>query len=213
LTYHRLVESMARGEFERNGRSQVLLLFPNLDASVPPHRLTPEYFRAMVEAYGVTDFTSDSRLVREHLWFCWLPSKLCREWFARHLMAWPDAFNPQDQTGTSSDSLEQQPQIGISESPVPDAVAPEKGWPGRKPGSGSFDDDQALREMIRLLARDRAASVNAAARSVVASGAVKVTGSDESATARLRRKFATKFGTKPPPGKSWSVIEAEWNSK
>lgn len=87
LAYRRLVESMSRGEFEKNGRSWVLLLFPYLDALVPPHRLTPEYFRAMVEAYGVTDFKSDSRLVREHLWFCWLPYDLCREWFARHLLA------------------------------------------------------------------------------------------------------------------------------
>ncbi len=98
LAYRRLVESMARGEFERNGRSWVLLLFPNLVASVPPHRLTREYFRAMVDAYGVADFTNDSGLVRDNLWFCWLSFDLCREWFARHLLEWPDEFTPKDQT-------------------------------------------------------------------------------------------------------------------
>src|SRR6266851_5893369 len=68
LAYRRLVESMWRAEFETNGRSCVLLLLPGLVASVPPHRLTHDSFRGMVDAYGVTDFTSDSRLVKEHLW-------------------------------------------------------------------------------------------------------------------------------------------------
>lgn len=128
LAYRRLVESIARGEFEKNGRSRVLLLFPYLDASVPPHRLTIEYFRGMVEAYGVTDFTSDSRLVREHLWFCWLPSDLCREWFARHLLTWPDLCNPHQQSlNASSDSLEQKPKIGISEPPCIRCCGTQKG--------------------------------------------------------------------------------------
>jgi hypothetical protein len=214
LAYRRLVESMSRGEFEKNGRSWVLLLFPNLDASVPPHRLTPDYFRAMVEAYGVTDFTSDSRLVREHLWFCWLPSELCREWFARHLLAWPDAFNSHHQSlSASSDSLENNPKIEISGPPVPDAVAPEKGRRGRKLGSGSFDDDQAMREMLRLLAGNEAASVNAAAGRVVASRVAIITGTDGSAVRRLRAKFAARFGTEPPPGKTWSDIARELETK
>lgn len=97
LAYRRLVESMARGEFERNGRSRILLLLPDLVASsLPPHRLTQEYFRVMVDTYGLSDFTNNSGLVRENLWFCWLPSGLCREWFERELLAWPDAFNPKD---------------------------------------------------------------------------------------------------------------------
>jgi hypothetical protein len=98
LACRRLVESMSRGEFEKNGRSWVLLLLPYLHASVPPHRLTREYFLAMVDAYGVTDFSNGSGLVRDHLWFCWLPSELCPEWFKRHLLTWPDEFNPQPQT-------------------------------------------------------------------------------------------------------------------
>ena len=210
LAYRRLVESMTRGEFEKNGRSWVLLLFPYLDASVPPHRLTPEHFRAIVEAYGVTDFTSDSRLVREHLWFCWLPSELCREWFSRHLLAWPGAFNPQDQTlGTRPKSHERKPQSEIPAPPLPEGVAPKKGRRGRKPGSGSIDDDQALREMLRLLSNNEAASAHSAARAVVAVGVAYRTTSDESAVGRLRTKFATRFGTEPPPGKTWGDVEDE----
>ena len=168
----------------------------------------------MVDAYGVTDFTSDSGLVRDHLWFCWLPSELCREWFERHLLAWPSEFNPKDQTlGARPQSHENNQDIGISEPPVPDAVVPEKGRPGRKPGSGSFDDEETLREMLRLLANGKAASVHAAARLVVASGDAKNTGTDESAVTRLRRKFSARFGTEPPPGKTWSDIARELEVK
>jgi len=214
LAYRRLVESMSRGEFEKNGRSWVLLLFPYLDASVPPHRLTPEHFRAMVEAYEVTDFTSDSSLVREHLWFCWLPSELCREWFARHLLAWPGAFNPQDQTlGTRLESHERKPKLEISAPPALDAAAPKKGRSGRKTGSGSFDDGRALQEMLRLLSSNEAMSVHAAACHVVAARIAKITGSDKSAVSRLRKKFAAKFGTQPSPGKTWSYIAFEMNRK
>jgi len=213
LAYRRLVESMARGEFERNGRSLVLLLFPELLASVPPHRLTFDYFRGMVEAYGLTDFSSDSGLVRENLWFCWLPSDLCREWFERHLLAWPDEFNPQDQTlGARPERHEKNLKIEVSES-VPDTVAPEKGRRGRKPGSGSFDDAAALLEMLRLLASDKAKSVHAAARCVAGGDMAKRTGSEESAVNRLRRKFAARFGTQPPSGKTWSDIALELELK
>lgn len=215
LAYRRLVESMARGEFERNGRSRVLLILPKLVASVPPHRLTHEYFRAMVEAYGVADFTSDSGLVTEDLWFCWLPFDLCLDWFERHHLAWPDAFNPHHQTlSASSDSVEQEPKIGISEQPlVPDAVAPKKGRPGRKPGSGSIDDDNALQEMLRLLANEEAASVHAAAQCVVTSGTAKSTSSIESTVKRLRVKFTAKFGIQLPPGKTWNDIARESEMK
>ena len=213
LAYRRLAESMARGEFERNGRSLVLLLFPELVASVPPHRLTSDYFRGMVEAYGVTNFSSDSGLVRENLWFCWLPSDLCREWFRRHHLAWPEEFNPQDQTlDARPGRYEKNPKIEVSAS-VPDAVAPKKGRRGRKPGSGSFDDEEALLEMLRLLASNKAKSVHAATRCVVTSGMAKRIGSEESVVNRLRNKFAARFGTQPPSGKTWGDIAVELEPK
>ena len=127
LAYRRLVESMARGEFERNGRSWVLLLLPKLVASVPPHRLTHEYFRAMVDAYGVADFTSNSRLTRESSRFCWLPSDLCRKWFARHLLAWPDEFNPQDQTLDARPGSRENNPIEISSAPSTGCCSARKG--------------------------------------------------------------------------------------
>jgi hypothetical protein len=87
------------------------------------------------------------------------------------------------------------------------------GSKGRKLGSGSFDDAEPIREMLRLLASKRAASVNAAATCVVASESVKWTGSAASAVRRLGRKFTNRFGTEAAPGKTWSDIEAELESK
>ena len=210
LTYRRLVESMARGEFERNGRSWVLLLLPDLVASsLSPHRLTQEYFQVVVDTYGLSDFSNDSGLVRENLWFCWLPFDLCREWFERHLLAWPDAFNPKDRVhGDPPASAGQNPNIVVPEPPS-DAAAPEKGRRGRKAGSGSFDDEKALHEMLRFLAGNEAPSVHAAAQLVVTSGVAIIISSKESAASRLRRKFAARFGTQPPQGKTWSDIARE----
>jgi hypothetical protein len=212
LAYRRLVESMARGEFEKNGKSWVLLLYPDLHASIPPHRLAREYLHAMIDAYGLTDFSSASGLVREQLWFCWLPSELCREWFERHLLTWPDEFNPRDQALDARPSIhEQNPRPEISE-PTPDAVAPQKGRRGRSPGSGSFDDAEALAEMLRLLASNKVKSVHAAARNVVAEDLARSTSSEKSTVSRLRGKFATQFGTRPPPGKTWSDVAVELQS-
>jgi hypothetical protein len=208
LAYRRLVESMARGEFERNGRSWVLLLLPDLFASsLSPHRLTQGYFRLMVDTYGVSDFSNDSGFVRENLWFCWLPFDLCREWFERHLLAWPDAFNPKDR-------MHGDPPASPGKNPPPsDAAVPEKGRRGRKPGSGSFDDEKALHEMLRLLGGNEAPSVHAAAQLVVTSGVAIIISSKDSAASRLRRKFAARFGTQPPQGKTWSDIARELESK
>jgi hypothetical protein len=55
---------------------------------------------------------------------------------------------------------------------------------GRKSGSGSFDDSEPIREMLRLLADEKAVSVNAAAKCVVALGRAKLTGSAASAVRR-----------------------------
>jgi hypothetical protein len=67
--------------------------------------------------------------------------------------------------------------------------------------------------MLRLLANDKAKSVHAAARCIVASDIVKRIGSGESAVNRLRRKFAARFGTEPPSGKTWRDIALELDSK
>ena len=101
----------------------------------------------------------------------------------------------------------------ILQPPVPSARGPQKGRPGRKPGSGSFDDRQALWEMLRVLANGDEPSVNAAARRVAKSGTVKKTGSKESLMRRLRTKFATEFGTSPFPGQTWKDIEDELKPK
>jgi hypothetical protein len=205
---------MARGEFERNGRSWVLLLLPDLVASsLSPHRLTQGYFRVMVGTHGVSDFSNNSALVREKLWFCWLPFDLCREWFERHLLAWPDAFNPKDRMhGDPPVSPGKNPNIVVPEPPS-DAAVPEKGRRGRKSGSGSFDDEKPLREMLRLLANGQTVSVNAAALQVAPSNTVRKTGTEESAARRLGKKFSDKYGTDLPSGKTWSDIAGELEIK
>ena len=139
---------------------------------------------------------------------------MCREWFERHLLAWPDAFNPKDQIhGDPPGSPEAIPKAEISDPQVPDAVAPKKGRRGRKPGSGSFDDGEALREMLQLLAIGEAASMNAAARHVAPLDTVRKTGTEESAARRLGKKFADKYGTDLPSGKTWSDIAGELEIK
>jgi hypothetical protein len=214
LTYRRLVESISRGEFEKDGKSQVLILFPDLQASIPPYRLTHEYFQAIVETYDMTDFTTDSGLVRDHLWFCWVPRDLCQAWFERHLLPWPSAFNPQTHAlPIPPESSETKTELEISQPSARSARAPQKGRPGRLRGSGSFDDSQPVREMLRLLVNGEAGSVHAVARLVAGSNMVKKTGSEESAATRLRGKFVNTFGARPPPGKNWSDVAAELPSK
>jgi hypothetical protein len=198
LAYRRLVESMSRGEFEKNGRSRVLLLLPYLHASVPPHRLTREYFLAMVDAYGVTEFTNGSGLVRDHLWFCWLPSELCREWFKRHLLTWPDEFNPQHQTlGAQPGGREQGPRVAASES-VPDAIAAEKKRRrGRNPGDGSKNDHAQLDQMLHLIAGANVTSPNAAALQIVEVSRDRGEKPAHHAHRRLSKKFIERYGPLP----------------
>jgi hypothetical protein len=78
---------------------------------------------------------------------------------------------------------------------------------GRKPGSGSHNDDNALMHMLRLLANSEARSVHAAAK--IASYNHQKGHSRDADISRLRTKFAKKFGVEPPPGKTWAVVEDE----
>lgn len=68
---------------------------------------------------------------------------------------------------------------------------------------------KALQVMLRLLSSKEAASVHSAAHAVVETGVANRTTSDEGAVSRLRRKFAAKFGTEPPPPKTWADVEDE----
>jgi hypothetical protein len=214
LAYRRLLVSFSRGEFERDGKSQVLMLMPNRYVSIPPHRLTSEYLQGMMNAYGASDFTSDSGLVSDHLRFCWLPCTFCKEWFERHFLEWPNALNPQaDTVPIPPERRETQTELEILQPPAPSGRTHQKGQRGRRPGSGSIDDRQALRDMLRLLASGEAPSVNAAADQVAPSRIVKRTGTEASAAARLRRKFANQFGTCPHSGKTWRDIADELQPK
>jgi hypothetical protein len=216
LAYRRLAESTWRGEFERAGRSQVLLLHPDSRKS---RRLTHDYFHAMIDTYGATNFRSNSLLVREILRFCWLPRDLCQQWFIYHGFEWPDAFNT-DKTRSRLESLEKEPKVNLGDGEL---FARKKGHPieamqpsdprrragGRQPGSGEIDDDEHVLQMLRLLATNKAASVFAAAGQI----ADYVTGASEVANQRrLARKFKKKFGiTNLPLSETWEIFERKLN--
>jgi hypothetical protein len=85
-----------------------------------------------------------------------------------------------------------------------------RGRPGRKPGSGSIDDEEALRKMVKLLAAGEARSVLAASERVAGEG--KPIQSHAANMGRLRRKFAKRWGTDPPEGKTWAEFDQELNT-
>jgi hypothetical protein len=83
------------------------------------------------------------------------------------------------------------------------------GRPGRKLGSGSKDDDAALREMLRLLASGQAHSVyDATGKVAISAGKSHSRDADR---ARLRRKFRNLHGTEPSAGKTWRDVADELN--
>jgi hypothetical protein len=86
---------------------------------------------------------------------------------------------------------------------VVNSMPPGRG--GRKKGSGSINDEPRLREMLRLLAENKAVSVHAAAKKVARTK--KANQSIASEVSRLRRKFAERWGTELPTGRTWADAE------
>jgi hypothetical protein len=76
---------------------------------------------------------------------------------------------------------------------------------GRKPGSGEIDDNPALRGMLGLLATTKSLSAWSAAG--------EFADGNDSIRRRLYKKFRLKWGTCPPPKKTWRDVERELNSK
>jgi hypothetical protein len=97
-----------------------------------------------------------------------------------------------------------------SKSEAATAETNRRGRAGRKPGSGSIDDLNALRKMLSLLAAGKVSSVHAAANAVAPSNTPNQ--SLPADIARLRRKFAKRWGTGPPRGKTWTDVERELNT-
>jgi hypothetical protein len=107
------------------------------------------------------------------------------------------------------------PSAEIAVTPPPNAEtaakpllsSPPKGAPGRKPGSGAIDDEECLRQMLELLAAGgKAPSVHAAAKAVAATAPEHTR---DTLVSRLRKKFANRWGTEPPPPKTWADIARE----
>lgn len=102
------------------------------------------------------------------------------------------------------------PKTPVSSKPETETVARNRGRRGRKKGSGTKDDSISLRAMLDLLVDGGAPSVTAASASFVKSKMDLHEGDNETSAqswiARLRRKFAGKYGTEPPPGKTWDDV-------
>ena len=75
--WHDLMAALLDGKFERNCRSQVLCLVPELADPVhrEPTRLETDWARELLKSYSEKDFIS---LVMAH---CWIPADVCRRWF------------------------------------------------------------------------------------------------------------------------------------
>jgi hypothetical protein len=86
-----------------------------------------------------------------------------------------------------------------------------RGRRGRKPGSGSLDDDGALRRALRLLASGKVPSALAAVRRAVADTG-KPNQSRPAEISRVYRKFRVRWGTEPPVGKTWADVEHEFDT-
>jgi hypothetical protein len=84
---------------------------------------------------------------------------------------------------------------------------PTHGRPGRKRGSGSIDDESDLRRMLDMLGKGLVPSVLAAATAVASDR--PAAHSVEADIRRLRTKFSGRWGTEPPPGKTWHDVAAE----
>jgi hypothetical protein len=95
-----------------------------------------------------------------------------------------------------------QPQV-VDTTPVRPAS---RGRGGRRPGSGSIDDTELLREMLRLLA-EGALSANAAAVVVARSSHGQSPGAVKE---RIYKKFRREIGVDLPQGKRWSDIGIEF---
>jgi hypothetical protein len=90
LAFRRLADSILKGEFERESRSQILYLDPRVmgDGASPRCRLTRE--KAEI-AFALPPAASLSLTV---LGCCWLPRELARHWLESHGYRWCPNFEP-----------------------------------------------------------------------------------------------------------------------
>lgn len=88
LAFNTLAEDLRAGEFDEDGRSQVLFLSPN---SPKKARMTRDYLTNVIE----TDFY-DEGFRSEFLPFCWVRREMAEQWFEkRRLGKLPTHFEPQ----------------------------------------------------------------------------------------------------------------------
>lgn len=202
--YQEFWRALRDREFDRDGKTRVPLLNPLTTWA----RLTPERGEWALDTHGwdifVQAFLASCWIDVEcaRYWLAgWLPRDLCQRWDAVHAPAAPQ------QSGESPALAPGEPLAPASDAGATRAAP---GSRGRKKGSGSIDDRENLRAMLRLLASGEAHSVHDAARNIAGS-IVRSSQSRDADISRLRRKFARDHGTEPPAGKTWSDVAAELN--
>jgi hypothetical protein len=97
-TYSRLRTSIMSGEFQQGDRARTLFLSPDTSMA----KLTAERLKVIMRLFD------DAVIVSAYLPYCWVPRELCRQWFKRQRLAWPDHFYPdsgKQNTGGLVDSL------------------------------------------------------------------------------------------------------------
>lgn len=93
VAYHRIADSLRRGEFEHGSRSKVLYLDANMIGGgwSPRFRLTREQFEIAFEGLAAPWGASPPI---EVLNYCWLRRDLAWRWLELHGYRWPPHFEP-----------------------------------------------------------------------------------------------------------------------
>jgi hypothetical protein len=83
-TYDQVAESLARGEFNVRGKSQMMWF----DPKVKQGRMSAKTLSDVLEISGI-----DIRNA-QYLNYCWLPREMWKKWFEKLNLDWPLHFNP-----------------------------------------------------------------------------------------------------------------------
>jgi len=181
--YEKLLADLLEGDFEQNGRSQVLYLHPHTTKA----RMTRELLIGLLEFKNADRAT----IISQYLALCWMRRVFVERWLAKHRMEpRPQRFEPKRQTpsATTQPSVSQvhntvtQPVIVHTVS-----VPPRKRRYGPEPGTlrRYNDADRALFSDLERIMVEKQKSRSAAALELAQARQVKGFGTPESRAKRL----------------------------
>jgi len=182
--YKKFQSDLLEGDFEKNGRSQILYFHPNS----PKVRMTPDWLKRMIETHR------DQTIINsQYLAHCWVPPEYCDRFFAKHrIQPCPERFEPKCPIPptTTSQSLSQdrkaEPVIakGVGHS-ASDAVRKKRFGP--EPGKVRRYEtgDRALYPELERIRAEKQKSLSAAAFELAEAGQIKGSGTAQSRARRL----------------------------